>query len=161
MSVSWMVTTLCNFDTLRVLFTQQQSFIFDIFIFVFNLCSFLLYISHLYSIFSFFYCLIAYLHSIVFTFVFNLCSLLFYKRLFIFDVLHLYSIVKAQQNLPNDMCALPGLMRVFAAEWAYRGRKGWGFGGYDNMWSVWSVYGGVDGVDGLGWGVRVGLVGRG
>ena len=35
-------------------------------------------------------------------------SLLFYKRLSIFDVLHLYSIVKAQQNLPNDMCALLG-----------------------------------------------------
>ena len=27
----------------------------------------------------------------------------------------MYSIVKAQQNLPNDMCALLGLMRVFAA----------------------------------------------
>ena len=61
-----------------------------------------------------------------FLFVFSLCSLLFYKRLFIFDVLHLYSIVKAQQNLPNDMCALLGLMRVFAAGCAYRGRRGEG-----------------------------------
>ena len=64
-----------------------------------------------------------------FLFVFNLCSLLFYKRLFIFDVFHLYSIVKAQQNLPNDMCALLGLMRVFAAGWAYRGRRGEGMAG--------------------------------
>ena len=31
--------------------------------------------------------------------------LLFYKGLFIFDVLHLYSIVNAQQNLPN-MCGM-------------------------------------------------------
>ena len=47
----------------------------------------------------------------------------FYKRLFKFDVLHLYSIVKAQENLHNDMCALLGLMRVVAAGWAYRGRR--------------------------------------
>ena len=79
-----------------------------ILIFVFNLCSFLFNISHLYSIFSCFYYKIAYLHSII-LFVFNLCSLLFYKRLFIFDFLHLYSIVKAQQNLHNDICALLGL----------------------------------------------------
>ena len=56
--------------------------------------------------------------------MFNLCSLLFFKRLFIFEVLHLYSIGKAQQNLPNDMCALLGLMQVFAAEWAHRGKRG-------------------------------------
>ena len=69
-----------------------------------------------------------YLHSII-TFVFSLYSLLFYKRLFIFDVLHVYSIVKAQQNLPNGMCALLGLMRVFAADWVYRGRRGESFEG--------------------------------
>ena len=46
-----------------------------------------------------------------------------------FDVLHLYSIVKAQQNFPNDMCVLLGLMWVFAAEWAYRGRRGEGLEG--------------------------------
>ena len=59
----------------------------------------------------------------------NLCSLLFYKRLSIFDVLHLYSIVKAQQNLHNDICALLGLMGVFAMGLAYRGRKdeGWSY----------------------------------
>ena len=34
--------------------------------FVFNLCSFLFYIFHLYSIFSCFYYIIAYLHSIIF-----------------------------------------------------------------------------------------------
>ena len=46
-----------------------------------------------------------------------------------FDVLHLYLVVKAQQNLPNDMCALLGLMRVFAVGWAYRGVRdeGWGY----------------------------------
>ena len=56
----------------------------------------------------------------------------------------MYSIVKAQRNLPNGMCALLGLKRVLAAEWAYRARRGEGLEGYDNMWSV---YGGVDGLD--------------
>ena len=92
----------------------------------FNLCSFLFYISHLYFIFSYYvilyYCLL--------TFVFKLCSLLFYKRLFICDTLHLYSIVKAQQNI----CALLGLMRVFAAGWAYRGRRGEGLEGTIIYW---------------------------
>ena len=75
-------------------------------------------------------------------FVFNPCSLLFCKRFFfIFDVLRLYSIVKAQQNLPNYICALLGLMRVFMAELAYRGRRGECLEG-----TMWSVYGG----DGLG-----------
>ena len=95
---------------------------------VFNLCSFLFYISYLYSIFSCFYYIIAYLHSI-FLFVFNLCSLLFNKRLFIFYVLHLYSLVKAQKKLHNDICALLGLMGVFAMGLAYRGGKdeGWSY----------------------------------
>ena len=61
------------------------------FSFVFYITLFVLYNRDLYSIFSYF--------------VFNLCSLLFYKRVFIFDVLYLYSIVKAQHNLHNDMCA--------------------------------------------------------
>ena len=81
------------------------------------------YISHLYSKVSCFYYINALFTFNNFTFVFNLCSLLFYKRLFIFDVLHLYSIVKAQQNLPNGICALLGMMRVFAADWAYSGRR--------------------------------------
>ena len=48
---------------------------------------------------------------------------------FIFDVLHLYSLVKAQQNLQNDICALLGLMGVFAMGLAYRGGKdeGWSY----------------------------------
>ena len=50
------------------------------------------------------------------------------------------------------MYALLGLMRVFAAELAYRGRR------YEGLEDMWSVYGGVDG---LGWGVGVGLVRRG
>ena len=33
----------------------------------------------------------------------------------------MYSIVKAQKNLHNDIRALLGLMRVFAVEWAKRG----------------------------------------
>ena len=61
--------------------------------------------------------------------LFTFGNLHLYKRLFICDVLHLYSIVKAQQNLPNDMCALLGLMRVFTAGWAYRGRRGEGLEG--------------------------------
>ena len=73
--------------------------------------------SHLYAIFPCFFYIIAYLHSILLC-VFNLCSLLFYKRLFIFDVFHLFSIVMAHENLHNDMCALLGLMRVFAMGWA-------------------------------------------
>ena len=40
-----------------------------------------------------------------------------------------FTFVKAQQNLPNDMCALLGLMRVFAAGWAYTGRRGEGLEG--------------------------------
>ena len=38
-------------------------------------------------------------------------------------MLHLYSIIKAQQNLINDICALLGLMRDFAVGWAYRGGR--------------------------------------
>ena len=43
--------------------------------------------------------------------------------------LHLYSIVKAQQNLHNDICALLGLMGDFAMGLAYRGGKdgGWSY----------------------------------
>ena len=84
-------------------------------------------------------------------FVFNLCSFLFNKRLFIFDVLHLYSLVKAQQNLHNDICALLGLMGVFAMGLAYRGGKdeGWsydewlwlgrwvGLGKWEGEWVGW------------------------
>ena len=47
-----------------------------ILIFVFNLCSFLFYNFHLYSIFSCFYYIIAYLHSII---------------LFVFNFVHYYS----------------------------------------------------------------------
>ena len=73
------------------------------------------------------------LYNCLFTFnnfyLYSIFSLLFNKRLFIFDVLHLYSIVKAQQNLHNDICALLGLMRVFAMGLAYRGGKdeGWSY----------------------------------
>ena len=108
-----------------------------ILIFVVNLCSFLFYIFHLYSIFSCFYYVIAYLHSVI-LFVFNLCSLLFYKPLFIFDVLHLYSVDKAQQNLHNDICALLGLMGVFAMGLAYRGGKDEGWSYDEWLWlGIW------------------------
>ena len=33
------------------------------------------------------------------------------------------------ENLPNDMCALLGLTKVFTAGLAYRGRRGDGFEG--------------------------------
>ena len=104
------------------------------FSFVFYITIFVLYNSDLYSIFSYLFLIFVHLYSIfliyirrfhvsiiyrlylysIITFVFNLCSLPFYKRLFIFDVLHLYSIVKAEQSLHNDMCALLGLMRIIA-----------------------------------------------
>ena len=63
---------------------------------------------HLYSIFVHYYSISVYLYAMCY-----ICI----------------SIVKAQQNLPNDMCALLGLMRVFAAGWAYRGRRGEGLDG--------------------------------
>ena len=72
------------------------------------------------------------------------------------DVLHLYSIIKAQQNLPNDMCALLGLMRVFAAEWEYRGRRDEGLEGtiiYGVVW--WGSW------VGLRWGSESGWEGLG
>ena len=56
----------------------------------------------------------------------------------------MYSIVKAQQNLHNDICALLGLMRVFAVGWAFR--AGRNEGGYMMNW-----------VDGLGCGVGSGV----
>ena len=52
----------------------------------------------------------------------------------------MYSIVKAQRNLPNGICALLGLMRVFAMGWAYRGGRDEG-----RAMMNW--------VDGLGWDV--------
>ena len=53
------------------------------------------------------------LYNCLFTFnKFYLYSIFVHKRLFIFDVLHLYSIVKAQQNLHNDICAFLGQMGV-------------------------------------------------
>ena len=67
----------------------------------------------------------------------------------------MYSIVKAQQNFHNDICALLGLMRVFAVGWAYRGGRDecWG---YDELgrW-VGLGYGiGIGSRSGLGgWGV--------
>ena len=63
-------------------------------------------------------------------------SLVFYITIFVlynsdlYSIFsYLYSIVNVEQNLPNDMCALLGLMRVLAAEWAYRGRRGEGLEG--------------------------------
>ena len=51
----------------------------------------------------------------------------------------MYSIVKVQQNFHNDMCALLGLMRVFAVGWAYMGRwdEGWG---YDELMYPYSLF---------------------
>ena len=72
---------------------------FYLFMFLLYTCLFTFGNLHLYSIFVHYYSISVYLYSMF---------------------LHLYSIVKAQQNLPNDMCALLGLMRVFAAGWAYR-----------------------------------------
>ena len=96
----------------------------------------------------FYYIILIYIQYVLF--VFNLCSLLFYNCLFTFDVLHLYSIVKAQQNLQNDRCALLGLMRDSTVGWADRGGRyeGWGYdvdglvdglgwGGWDWEWGVW------------------------
>ena len=82
-----------------------------------------------YSIFDHFYVIIKDLYAIVFHY-YSITSI--YIRLFIFDVLHLYSIVKAQQNLHNDMCALLGLMRVFAVGSTYRGGRDEGLG-YDEL----------------------------
>ena len=60
----------------------------------------------------------------------------------------MYSIIKAQQNLHNDMCDLLGLMRVFAVEWAYWGGRDEG-SGYDEF-GRWI---------GLGCGIGIGWVG--
>ena len=104
---------------------------------------------HFYSIFLFiFYLYIFLLYNCLFTF--NLCSLLFYNRLFILDVLDLYSIVKAQQNLHNELCALLGLTRVV----------GWdGHIGAGRL-KVGAMMNWVDGLGlggGLGFGVGVGV----
>ena len=114
------------------IYIPNFSFVFYITIFVLynielhSIVSYLyFYISHLYSIFSCFYYIIVYLHSIIYICI-QCLFITFYKRLFIFDVLHLYSIVKAQENLHNNMCALLGLIRVVAAGWAYMGRRGEG-----------------------------------
>ena len=70
-----------------------------------------------------------YLHSIIYICIQSL-FITFYKRLFIFDVLHLFSIVKVQENLHNDMYALLGLMsHCRGGGCAYRGRRGEGLEG--------------------------------
>ena len=76
-------------------------------------------------------------------------------------MLYLYSIVKAQQNLHNDMCALQDYCLVFAAGWIYRGRRGegWvgtGLCGVGVMGSMGWVRGVGVGLFGMGWGVSGG-----
>ena len=61
----------------------------------------------------------------------------------------MYSIVKAQQNLHNDICVLLGLMGVFAMGLAYRGGKdeGWSYdeGLWLGGWVGLGMWGGVGG----------------
>ena len=67
----------------------------------------------------------------------------------------MYSIVKAQQNLHNDMCALLGLMRDFAVGWAYRGGRdeSWGYDEFGRLVGLGCRIG-IGSRSGLGgWGV--------
>ena len=133
--INYLYAIVFHYYSMTSIYIPNFSFLFCITIFVLynidlhSIVSYLyFYISHLYSIFSCFYYIIVYLHSIIYICIQSL-FITFYKRLFIFDVRHLYSIVKAQENLHNDMCALLGLIRVVAAGWAYRGRRGEGLEG--------------------------------